>query len=117
MSGRSILTAVALSLWFLISVAVVATVAYVGFIGVGVAGLIMWFIWTLVELDTDAAVGDELSPGFPARQVEAKASRSNEELAASFGERLLTMQSVRFFRKFGAGLAVVGIGGFLLFQV
>lgn len=118
MSGRSILMAVALSLWLLISVAVFTTVAYVGFIGVGVVGLMMWFICTLVELDTDAAVGSELSPGFVARQVEVKTGRrSPEERAASFGERLLATQSVRFFRNLGAGLTLVGIGGFLLFQV
>jgi hypothetical protein len=117
MSGRSILMAIALSLWLLITVAIVATVAYVGFIGIGVVGLVMCFICTLVELDTDAPVGSEYSAGFLARQLDAKAGRSSEEQAASFGERLLATQSVRFYRNLGAALAVVGIGGFLLFQV
>lgn len=117
MSGRSILMAIALSLWLLIAVAIFATVAYVGFIGVGVVGLLMCFICTLVELDTDAPVGSEFSAGVLARQLEAKARRSSEERASSWGERLLATQSVRFYRNLGAALAVVGIGGFLLFQV
>lgn len=117
MSGRSILMAVALSLWLLISVTIFVTVAYVGLIGVGVVGLMMWFICTLVELDTDAGVGGELSAGFLAQQMAARAGRSSEERAASFGERLLAVQSVHFFRNLGALLAAIGVGGFLLFQL
>ncbi len=117
MSGRSILMAVALSLWFLISVVVFATVAYVGFIGVGVVGLLMWVIWTLVEFDTDAPMESELSAGLLARQVQAKAGRSSNEHPSSLDERLLATQSVRLYRNLGAALMVVGFGGFLLFQV
>jgi len=117
MSGRSILMAVALSLWFLISVAVFATVAYAGFIGVGVVGLLMWFIWAMVEFDTDVPNGSELSAGLLARWVEAKAGRASEERASSLGEWLFATQSVRFYRELGVALAVVGIGGFLIFQI
>lgn len=117
MSGRSILMAVALSLWLLISVAVFVTVAYVGLIGVGVVGLMMWFICTLAELDTDAVVGGDLSAGFLAQQVAIKTGRSLEERTTSFGERLRAVRSVHFFRNLGALLAVIGIGGFLLFQL
>lgn len=117
MSGRSILMAVALSLWLLIFAIVFATVAYVGLIGVGVAGLIMWFIWTLVEFDTDAVVGREPSAGVLTPRMGPKAGRSCEEEAASLGEWLLAVQSVHFFRGLGAILAAIGIGGYLLFQL
>ena len=57
MSGRSILIAIALSGWLIVSIVVVMTVAYAGFIGIGVVGLLMWFICTIVDLELDGAVG------------------------------------------------------------
>ena len=78
MPARSILMAIALSAWLVISILVFVTVAYVGFIGVGVVGLLMWFICTLVELDATVSVN---------------------ETGAFFA------------------LTVIGIGGFLLFQI
>ena len=115
MSGRSILMAVALGLWLLIFTVVFATVAYVGLLGVGVAGLIMWFIWTLVEFDTDAVVGAEPSAGFPTPQSAQKAGRSCEDDMDPLGEWLLALQSVHFLKGLGALLAAIGLGGYLLF--
>jgi len=111
--------AIALSAWLVISMLVFVTVAYVGLIGVGVVGLLMWFLATLVELNTDAPVGTGTiaTPGFLARQVEVKAAQRAEERAASFADRLLALQSARFYRYLGAALTVVGIGGFVLFRV
>ena len=54
---------------------------------------------------------------FLARQVEVKAAQRSEERAASFADRLLALQCTRFYRNLGAALAVVGIGGFLLFRL
>lgn len=115
MSGRSILMAVALGLWLLIFTVVFATVAYVGLLGVGVVGLIMWFIWTLVEFDTAAVVGAEPSVASATPQRAPKAGRSREEAMALLREWLLALQSVHFLRGLGALLAVIGIGGYLLF--
>ena len=71
MSGRSILIAIALSGWLIVSIVVVMTVAYAGFIGIGVVGLLMWFICTIVDLELDGAVGSGMSPNFLAHQVKA----------------------------------------------
>ena len=119
MSGRSVLMAIVLSAWLVIGILVFITVAYVGFIGVGVVGLVLLFVCTLVELDTDRPVGSGgiVTPGFLARQVEVAAAQRPEERASSLAERLLWPKSRRFFKVLGAGLAVVGLGGFLLFQV
>lgn len=119
MPARSVLMAIALSVWLVISMLVFVTVAYVGFIGVGVVGLLMWFLAILVELNTDTPVGfgSIATPGFLARQVEVKAAQRSEERAASFADRLLALQCTRFYRNLGAALAVVGIGGFLLFRL
>ena len=35
--------------------------AYAGFIGIGVVGLLMWFICTIVDLELDGAVGSGMS--------------------------------------------------------
>jgi hypothetical protein len=117
MSGRSILIAIGLSGWLLVSIAMFMVVAYAGFFGIGVIGLLMWFIWTIVDLEVDGAVGSGISPGFLAQQVKARTEISRSERAARFGERLLEMQSARFFKRFGAALALFGFGGFLVFQL
>ena len=117
MSGRSILIAIALSGWLIVSIVVVMTVAYAGFIGIGVVGLLMWFICTLVDLELDGAVGSGMSPNFLAHQVKAKLDVSRVERAARFGEKLLEAQSVRLFKYLGAALAVIGMAGFVGFQV
>ncbi|MDB5489864.1 MAG: hypothetical protein JWQ58_3579 [Reyranella sp.] len=115
MPARSILMAIALSAWLVISIMVFVTVAYVGFIGVGVVGLLMWFICTLVELDGPVGASD--TPAFFARQLEVKAGQRPEEHAATMADRLLALQSTRFYRYLGAALTVIGIGGFVLFQI
>jgi hypothetical protein len=119
MPARSILMAIALSAWLVIGIFVFITVAYVGFIGVGVVGLVLLFVCTLVELDADRPVGTGgiATPAFLARQVEVAAAQRPEERASSLADRLLSLQSIRFYKYLGAALAVVGIGGFLLFQV
>ena len=115
MPARSILMAIALSAWLVISIMVFVTVAYVGFIGVGVVGLLMWFISTLVELDAPVSVNE--TGAFFARQLEIKAGQRPEERAATVADRVLALQSTRFYRYLGAVLTVIGIGGFLLFQI
>ncbi len=119
MPARSILMAIALSAWLVISILVFVTVAYVGLIGVGVVGLVLLFVCTLVELDADRPVGSGgmVTPGFLARQVEVEAARRPEERASTIADRLLSLQSVRFYKYLGGALAAIGLGGFLLFQV
>lgn len=118
MSGRSILIAIGLSGWLLVSIFAFMIVAYAGFAGIGVIGLLMWFICTIVELEVDGAVGNSsISPNFLAHQVRAKVEVSRAERAARFGERLLEAQSARFFKYLGAALALTGLGGFLAFQL
>ena len=117
MSGRSILIAIGLSGWLLVSIGVFLIVAYAGFFAIGVIGLLMWFIWTIVDLEVDGAVGSGISPIFLAQQLRAKDDVSHAERAARLGEKLLETQSARFFKHFGAALALIGFGGFVLFQL
>lgn len=117
MSGRSILIAIGLSGWLIVSIVVAMTVAYAGFLGIAVVGLLMWFICTIVDLELDGAVGSGMSPGFLAHQVKAKVEVSRAERAARFGEKLLEAQSVRLFKWLGAALALIGMAGFVAFQL
>lgn len=117
MSGRSILIAIGLSGWLVVSIVAFMTVAYAGFFGIGVIGLLMLFICTIVDLEIDGAVGGGISPGFLAHQVKAKVGQSPAERAARLGEKFLEAQSVRFFKWLGGALALIGLGGFLVFQL
>ena len=117
MSGRSILIAIGLSGWLVVSIVIVMTVAYAGFAGICVVGLLMWFICTIVDLEIDGAVGSGMSPGFLAQQLRAKADGSRDARAVRFGEKLLAVQSARFFKYLGAALTLIGVAGFVVFQL
>lgn len=115
MSARSFLNAITLSAWLVVSILVFVTVAYVGLIGVGVVGLLMWVICNLIELDAPASVLQ--TTDFLARREQLRAGQRAEEHEASMADRFLSLQSIRFYRYLGAALSVIGIGGFALFQI
>ena len=117
MSGRTMLMTIALSAWLIVSVIAFMAVAYAGFFGIAVLGLLLWFICTLVDLETDGVVGSGLSPAFVRQQLKAKAELSPAQRAARLWELVLAAQSVRFYRHLGALLTVIGLGGFALFQL
>lgn len=115
---KSILMAFALSAWLIASVIAFMVVAYTTFFGIGVIGLMIWFVSTRVEMEGEGGVaGSGLSPGFLAQQVQAREGMSRAERAAFHGRRLLESQSTRFFTYLGIALTVIGFGGFLLFQL
>lgn len=111
MPAKSVLNAIALSVFLIASILVFVTVSHVGFIGVGVIGLLLWVICNLVELDAPASL--DQNAAFFARREQLRA----EERAADVADRLLSLQSIRFYRYLGAALSVIGIGGFVLFQI
>lgn len=117
MSGRTILMTIALSGWLIVATIAFMVVAYAGFFGIAVIGLLLWFICTLVDLEMDGAVGSGMSPGFLAQQVKAKGEMSRTQRTARFWELVLMSQSVRFFKHLGAALTLIGFGGFALFQI
>jgi hypothetical protein len=115
--GKSIVMAVVLSGWLIAAVIAFMIVAYASFFGVGVVGLMIWFVSTRVDLEQEGAVGIGVSPGFFARQVRQKAEMSHAERAAFRDEKSLEAQSIRFFKHFGIALTLIGAGGFLYFQL
>jgi hypothetical protein len=118
MPGKSIVMAFVWSGWLIASVIAFMIVAYAGFFGVAVIGLMIWFVSTRVDGENEGdIVGAGLTPGFLAQQVRTKAEMSGAERAALRGRRLLQAQSTRFFKYLGVALTAFGLGGFLLFQI
>jgi len=115
--GKSIVMAVVLSGWLIAAVVAFMIVAYTSFFGIGVVGLMIWFVSTRVDADQEGAVSVGVSPGFFARQVRAKAEMSHAERAALRGQKSLEAQSVRFFKHLGIALTLIGAAGFLYFQL
>jgi hypothetical protein len=114
---KSIVMAVVLSGWLIASVIAFMIVAYAGSFGIGVVGLMIWFVSTRADLEQDGWVGVGVSPGLFARQVMRKAEMSHAERAAVRAEKSLEAQSIRFFKQLGIALTLIGAGGFLYFQL
>jgi hypothetical protein len=112
---KSIVMAVVLSGWLIASVIAFMIVAYASFFGIGVVGLMIWFVSTRADLDQDGWVG--VSPGLFEGQVMRKAEMSHAERAAHRGEKSLEAQSIRFFKHLGIALTLIGAAGFLYFQL
>ena len=112
MSGKAILNALAVGAWLLASVLAALFVAHLGFFGIGFIGLLLWSICARIELEKEGAVGHAFSTGLFAQQIKARMEMSPEERAALRHEQSLAVQSARFFKHLGAGLTVIGFGGF-----
>ena len=116
---KSIVMAVVLSGWLIAAVVAFMIVAYTSFFGIAVVGIVIWFVSARMDLEQDGAgaVGVGISPGFIAQQVKTKAEMSHAERAALRGQRALEALSTRFFRHLGIALTLIGVGGFLYFQL
>lgn len=117
MSGKSFVMAFVWSGWLIASVVAFMIVAYASFLGVGVIGLMIWFVTARIDMEQDGVVGAGVSPGFLAHQLKTRMEMSRAERAALHGRHLLEKQSTRFFRWLGMTLTASGFGGFLLFQI
>lgn len=111
MSARFIALVLAVIGWLVASVFAIAIVTLFGFFGVGFLGLLLWFICTQIELESDG------SAGLFAAQARAKQDMSRAERASRRHEQSLGVSATRFFRNVGIGLTLVGFGGFLCFQL
>jgi hypothetical protein len=116
-SGREVLTGVALAGLFLMIAIAMAFVARIGFLGVGIIGVLTWFICVRLELEKDAAVGNVMTTGLYAQQMRAREAMTRAEKAADREEQTALLQSVRFFKRLGIGLTVIGLGMFALYQL
>lgn len=112
MSGRSVVTAIAVCGWLVASLLAFLFVVHSGFAGIGVIGLILWAVCMRIELEIDTPVGGTFDTTLLASQVRTNRERSRAERAAARAENSLAVQSTRFFKNVGIGLALIGFGGF-----
>jgi hypothetical protein len=117
MHGRTIALAVAACGWLIASLIAFAFVVWFGFGGIGVMGLMLWFICVRMELEKDAAIGTGRTPELIAYQHEARERMSPEQRAAWREEQSVALQSTRFFKHLGMGLTAIGAAGFGWFQL
>ena len=111
MSGRFIALAVAAIGWLFAALIAFAVVSLFGFFGVGFFGLLILFICTQVELESEA--GARLF----APQAQARRNMPRAERASQRHEPSPAGKTTRFFRTVGIGLTLIGFGGFLYFQL
>jgi len=116
MHGRTIALAVAAVGWLVASLIAFVLVASFSFFGMGLIGLLIWFVCTRIELEKDAAIGSGWSPGLIASQYEARQRMSPEQRAAYREEQSAAMHSLRFFRHLGMALVAIGGAGFAWLQ-
>ena len=116
-SGRAVLIAIAVIGWLLAAAFALWLISRIGFLGIALIGVAIWFISTQLELEKEGAVGHELTPGLFAEQIKAQREMSRSERAALRAEQSLITKLARFLKPLGIGLAVIGLGGFVLYQL
>ncbi len=116
-TDRAILVGVALLGSAIAAGSALWLVARLGFLGLGLIGVAVWFICTRLELEKQGAVGHEFTPDLFALQFRAREGMSRAERASLRAEEALLSQGARLVRFIGIGLTAIGLGGFLLFQL
>lgn len=111
MSARFVAHAVAAIGWLLAFLFALVIVSLFGFFGVGFFGLLLWFICTQVELESEAG------SGLYAAQAEARQNMPRPEQASRRPGPSPGARATGFFRNVGIGLTLIGFGGFLCFQL
>jgi len=117
MYGRTIVLAVAASGWLVASLLAFILVSTLSFFGIGLIGLLLWFVCVRMDLEKDAAIGSGWTPSLIETQYEARQNMSSEQRAAWRHEQTLALQSLRFFRHLGISLTLIGALGFAWFQI
>ena len=85
MPAKSIVMAFILSGWLVVLIVAGLIVAYTGFFGLGVLGLVVLCLGVIVDQERDGAVGisgASMTPGFLAQQVKARAEMTPSERQA-----------------------------------
>ena len=117
MYGRTLVLAVAACGWMVASLLAFVLVSSFSFFGIGLIGLLLWFVCVRMDLEKDAAIGSGWTPGLIQTQYEARQKMSDEQRAAYRHEQSLALQSLRFFKHLGMALALIGAAGFAWFQI
>jgi hypothetical protein len=110
--------------WILLPVLVgasvfVALVAFslVGFLGLGILGLLIGVMAQRIEIEKDGAVSNEMTTSLYAEQFRARESMSRAERAEHHAESQTLLKWLFVAKVISAGLIILGFGFFVLFQL
>ena len=98
----------------LLGVGALAFLAYrvVGFLGVGILGVLICFISVRVDLEKEGAIGGGLAAGLYAEQARSRHNMGHAERAAHRAEMRSLRRPVLIAKIIGAILAAMGFSGF-----
>ena len=117
MEGRTVVIAVAALGWLVAGLIAFIFVVWFGFGGIGLIGLMLWFICVRMELEKDSVISTGRATELIVLQHEARQRLSDNERMSLRHEQSLALQSVRFFKHLGMGLTLIGAAGFLYIQL
>ena len=117
MPAKSIVMAFVLSGWLVVLIVAGLIMAYTGFFGLAVLGLVVLCLGAIVDQERDGAVGAGMTPDFLARQHRAKAEMSPMQRLSLHHEHVQEARVTLRFKYLGFGMLVVGLVGFWLFQL
>src|SRR5262249_49138441 len=84
----------------------------IGFLGIGLLGVLMGFIAVRVDLEKEGAVGSEWAASLHAQQVMARHNASPSERAADRAEIQTLARPLLIAKIISAALILLGFGGF-----
>jgi hypothetical protein len=115
MHGRTIALAFVICGWGIVGLFAFALVYQVGFLALGVIGLLLWFACVHLEIQKDGA--GWVTPEQVARQYGTREHMSHAERASRHHEQSRAVFSARYFKYLGIGLTAIGAAGFWYFQL
>ncbi|WP_230530598.1 hypothetical protein [Microvirga roseola] len=89
----------------------------VGFLGLGILGLIIGVIVQRVELEKDGAVSNYMTTSLYADQFRARERMGHAERAERHAETQSLLRPLFIAKVVSAGLVILGFGFFFLFQL
>lgn len=116
-SARLILALVALAGWALAGIIAVLFVGLLGFLGLGIVGLLLWLLCVRIELEREGAVGHPFATGLFAIQQRDRPGMTRAEAAGRRQQEAADVGAMFLFRMVGIALTVIGGAGFLLLQL
>lgn len=90
---------------------------FVGFLGLGVLGLLVGVMAQRIELEKDGAVSNEMTTSLYADQFRARQSMTRAERAEHHSETQTLLKALFVAKVVSAGLIILGFGFFVLFQL
>lgn len=120
MPTKSVIMAFILSAWMVVLIVAGLIVAYTGFFGLAVLGLVVLCLSVIVDQERDGAVGvggASATPGFLAQQHRARAEMSPMQRLSLHHEHVQEARVTLRFKYLGLGMLLIGLAGFWLFQL